>query len=52
MVIEVSLLDAAFCFFPPVQLIHTAEGYVVRDGHHRLSVARAFGQAVIEAEIV
>ena len=37
---------------PPVQLIQTAGGYVVRDGHHRLSVARAFGRAVIEAEIV
>lgn len=37
---------------PPIQLIQTAAGYVVRDGHHRLSVARAFGRAVIEAEIV
>lgn len=37
---------------PPVELIHTADGYVVRDGHHRLSVARAFGRVVIEAEIV
>ena len=37
---------------PPVQLVQTAAGYVVRDGHHRLSVARALGRAVIEAEIV
>ncbi len=37
---------------PPVQLLQIAGGYVVRDGHHRLSVARAFGRAVIEAEIV
>ena len=37
---------------PPVELIHTADGYIVRDGHHRLSVARAFGQEVIEAEVV
>ena len=37
---------------PPVQLIKVAHGYVVRDGHHRLSVARAFGHDVIEAEIV
>ncbi len=37
---------------PPVQLLQTAVGYVVRDGHHRLSVARAFGQTSIEAEIV
>lgn len=37
---------------PPVQLIKVAQGYVVRDGHHRLSVARAFGHDVIEAEII
>ncbi len=37
---------------PPVQLIESASGYVVRDGHHRISVARAFGQEVIEAEII
>ena len=36
---------------PPVELIQTAEGYMVRDGHHRLSVARAFDQEVIEAVI-
>jgi hypothetical protein len=36
---------------PPVQLIHTDAGYFVRDGHHRLSVARAFGQTAIEAEV-
>jgi hypothetical protein len=37
---------------PPVQLVRTAKGYIVRDGNHRVSVARAFGQEVIEAEIV
>ncbi len=37
---------------PPVQLIQTASGFVVRDGHHRLSVARAMGREVVEAEIV
>ncbi len=37
---------------PPVQLVRTANGYIVRDGNHRVSVARAFGQEVIEAEIV
>lgn len=37
---------------PPVQLIQTSTGFVVRDGHHRLSVARAMGREVIEAEIV
>jgi hypothetical protein len=37
---------------PPVQLIESASGYVVRDGHHRISVARALGQEVIEAEVI
>lgn len=37
---------------PPVQLIKTNDGYFVRDGHHRISVARALGQEAIEAEIV
>ena len=37
---------------PPVQLIESANGYVVRDGHHRISVARAFGQETIEAEVI
>jgi hypothetical protein len=37
---------------PPVQIIQTYEGYFVRDGYHRISVARALGQAAIEAEAV
>jgi hypothetical protein len=37
---------------PPVQLIRAADGYYVRDGHHRISVARAFGEEFVEAEVV
>lgn len=37
---------------PPVQLIHTDAGYFVRDGHHRISVARTYGQAMIEAIVI
>jgi hypothetical protein len=37
---------------PPVQLIQTIDGYYVRDGHHRISVARALGEEYIEAEVV
>lgn len=37
---------------PPVQLVRVENGYVVRDGNHRVSVARAFGRDVIKAEIV
>jgi hypothetical protein len=36
---------------PPVTLIQIGGIYFVRDGHHRISVARAFGQPDIEAEV-
>ena len=35
----------------PVQLIQVGGAYYVRDGHHRVSVNRALGQEVIEAEV-
>jgi hypothetical protein len=37
---------------PPVLLIKLGDAYYVRDGHHRISVARALGQASIEAEVI
>lgn len=37
---------------PPVQLIKCGDIYFVEDGHHRISVARAFGDTSIEAEVV
>jgi hypothetical protein len=37
---------------PPVELVRDADGYYVRDGHHRISVAKVFGQLEIEAVIV
>jgi hypothetical protein len=37
---------------PPVQLIQIGNAYFVRDGHHRISVARALGQVAIDAEFV
>jgi hypothetical protein len=36
---------------PPVDLIQVGDVYFVRDGHHRISVARAFGQEHIDAEV-
>ncbi len=36
---------------PPVELIKVGENYFVRDGHHRISVAHAFGEQFIEAEV-
>lgn len=36
---------------PPVELIEIAGIYFVVDGHHRISVARALGEAVIRARV-
>jgi hypothetical protein len=36
----------------PVQLIRVGDAYFVRDGHHRISVGRAFGQIAIDAEVI
>jgi hypothetical protein len=36
---------------PPVELIQVGDVYFVRDGHHRISVARALGQRDVEAEV-
>lgn len=36
---------------PPVSLIQVGDLYLVRDGHHRVSVAHAWGQESIEAEV-
>jgi len=36
---------------PPVALIQVGDRYFVRDGHHRISVARALGQKTIEATV-
>ena len=37
---------------PPVQLVQIGSAYFMRDGHHRISVGRAFGQVSMDAEVV
>ena len=37
---------------PPVELVQVGDIYFVQDGHHRISVAHALNQDVIEASIV
>ena len=37
---------------PPVELIQVGNAYFVRDGHHRVSVSRAFEQIAIDAEVI
>jgi hypothetical protein len=36
---------------PPVDLVQYGDTYYVRDGHHRISVARARGEAFIDARV-
>jgi hypothetical protein len=37
---------------PVVELIQLGEDYFVRDGHHRISVARAFREEYIDAKVI
>jgi hypothetical protein len=37
---------------PPVSLVRLGDAYFVRDGHHRISVARTLGELEIEAEVI
>ncbi len=39
-------------YLPPVQLYQVGDVYFVRDGHHRISVARERGQDFIDAEVI
>jgi hypothetical protein len=36
---------------PPISVVPVADGYALRDGHHRVSVARARGALTIDARI-
>jgi hypothetical protein len=49
--VEIAIAQRRDIPLPPVELIQVGDEYYVRDGHHRISVARTFGQAAIEAEI-
>jgi hypothetical protein len=37
---------------PPIEVYRVGELHFVRDGHHRVSVARAFGDEMIEAHVI
>jgi hypothetical protein len=37
---------------PAVELVQVGDAYYLRDGHHRISVARAMGQLEIDARIM
>jgi hypothetical protein len=36
---------------PPISVIPVGDGYAIRDGHHRVSVARARGALTIDATV-
>ena len=36
---------------PPISVVQVGDGYAIRDGHHRVSVARANGAATIPAVV-
>jgi hypothetical protein len=46
------LAQAGGAALPPVSVYRVGDAYVVRDGHHRISVARELGLTTIEAEVV
>jgi ParB-like nuclease domain len=36
---------------PPISVVRVADGYAIRDGHHRVSVAKALGTPTIPAVV-
>ena len=50
--VNMALVYLSHTPLPPVELIQVGDRYFVRDGHHRISVARAFGQAAMDAEVI
>jgi hypothetical protein len=36
---------------PPISVIAVSDGYAIRDGHHRVSVAKALGAPTISAHV-
>jgi hypothetical protein len=50
--VNIGLAYMAGLPLPAIQLIEIGNAYFIRDGHHRVSVARAFGQAAMDAEVI
>ena len=49
--VRVWLAEARGAGLPPISVVRVAGGYAVRDGHHRVSVARARGATTIAAVV-
>jgi hypothetical protein len=41
--------EARGAILPPISVVPAGDGYAIRDGHHRVSVARARGAVTIDA---
>ena len=49
---SIAMARARGDIMPLVELIQLGEDYFVRDGHHRISVARALGEEYIDAKVI
>ncbi len=49
--LSVASVRLAGAALPPVELIQSGGIYFVRDGHHRISVAKALGEQYIDADV-
>ena len=48
---RVWLAEHRGCVLPPISVARVGDRYAVRDGHHRVSVARARGATTIDATV-
>jgi hypothetical protein len=48
---DIFVARSQYSNLPPVELIQVGEIYFVRDGHHRISVAREMGGQAVDAEV-
>ena len=48
---RVWLAEQRGAVLPPISVVRVGDGYAVRDGHHRISVARARGALTIDAVV-
>jgi hypothetical protein len=49
--LRIWLAEARGTVLPPISVLPTGDGYAVRDGHHRVSVAKARGAVTIDAVV-
>lgn len=49
--VNIALVRSQDIPLAPVELVQVGDCYFVKDGHHRISVARALGENAIDAEI-